>query len=111
MVSAAAALVIGFALRGRWWVLHIRRDELDQTIARACRMVLATSNVTAEGVRVRLAQTDLSIHMRPLGTSAFELSFEGPWRAHRKAILLLSVIAKQFDPPLPRIRIRLRRVR
>lgn len=111
IVLTAVAVGVGIGARARWWVLRIHRDDLDAALLRSCRMVLAVPTVTAEGVRVQLARTQLLIRIRSCGVRAFELRFDGPWRTHRKARLVRSVIAKQFEPPIPRIRIRLRRVR
>jgi hypothetical protein len=105
---ATAALAAGAAGRNRWWVLRIHRDQLEDALTRSCRMVLATPAVAADGVRVRLPKAQLVIRVRALGRRAFELRFRGPWHAHRKATLLRAVIAKQFETPLPRLRIRFR---
>jgi hypothetical protein len=109
VLVAAAALGAGGAVRDRWWVLRIYRDELDDALIRSCRMVRAWPAITPEGVRLQVADAELMIRIRARGSGAFQLRFDGPWRAQRKATLLRSVIAKQFEPPLPRIRIRLRR--
>jgi len=108
---AALAVTAGAVVRGRWWVLRIDRDALETALARSCRMVLAVPTVTAEGVHVRLARRTLTIRIRAAGRRCFELGFRGDWRAERKARLVRAVIAKQLEPLMPRVRIRLRRRR
>ena len=107
--GVAVAVTAGAVVRGRWWVLRIDRAELDAALVRSCRMVLAVPTVTAEAVHVQLARTVLTIRIRALGRRSFELDFSGDWRAERKARLTRAVVAKQLEPLLPRIRIRLRR--
>lgn len=57
---------------------------------------------------MRLGPTPLTIMIQPLAGSSFTIRFIGPWRAGRKATLLQQLIAKQYEPPVPRIRIRMR---
>ena len=109
--GAAVAVAAGAVVRRRWWVLRVDRATLDAALVRSCRMVLAVPTVTAEGVRVQLARTLLEIGIRSFGRNTFQLVFAGDWRAERKARLVQSVVAKQLEPLLPRIRIRFRRQR
>jgi hypothetical protein len=96
-------------VREHWWLFRIERHELDAAIARTCGMARASCTIDDDRVLLQLTHVELTMHIRARGPHQFELRFAGPWRAHRKALLVRSLLAKQFEPLLPRIRIRLRR--
>lgn len=72
-------------------------------------MALARLAPVPAGYEIQTATQRLVVFLTPRGP-VFELGFRGPWGAG-KGKLIQKLIAKQFDPVIPRIRIRLRRAR
>lgn len=70
-------------------------------------MALAELTISPAGYEIRTSRETLTLAVSPRGR-AFELVFRGPWRDVRKAVLIRKLIAKQFEPLVPRLRIRLR---
>ena len=71
-------------------------------------MALARLTILPAGYEIRTATQCLSLFVSPRGFG-FDVAFHGPWREGKKARLIENLIAKQFDPLVPRFRIRLRR--
>jgi hypothetical protein len=70
-------------------------------------MALAELTISPSGYEIRTSRETLTIELSPRGR-ALALVFRGPWRDVRKAVLIRKLIAKQFEPLVPRLRIRLR---
>lgn len=111
VMVALLILLAGFAARGRWWIFRTVRGELEGTLTASCRRVLAPCSAEEGGITVRLGAAPLVIMIRPLASRSFTLRFSGPWRSERKAMLLQGLVAKQYEPAIPRIKIRLGRAR
>lgn len=92
---------------GRWWLFRASRAEIDEALGESCRMALAGLTLLPGGYEVRTSVDTLSLVITRRGP-AFELVFHGPWRSAKKGVLLAKLIRKQFEPVVPRLRIRLR---
>jgi len=73
-------------------------------------MALAGLTIQPRGYEIRTATQRLVVSVTRRG-SAFEIGFRGPWREGKKGSLVRKLIAKQFEPLVPRLRIRTRPVR
>lgn len=73
-------------------------------------MALAHLTIDRGGYEIRTATQCLVVSLTRRG-SAFEMRYRGPWSEGRKATLIRDLIAKQFDPVVPRLRIQTRRAR
>jgi len=111
VMVALLVLAAGFAARGRWWILRTVRGDLEATLTAACRRVLAPFSAEGGDIAVRPGAAPLVIIIRPFASRSFTLRFSGPWRSERKAMLLQRLVAKQYEPAIPRIKIRLGRAR
>lgn len=79
-------------------------------MATTCRMLLVGLAVAPEGYEVRTRHDSLRVAVSRQGR-AFRLGFRGRWREAAKGKLVQRLLAKQFEPLVPRPRIRLRRTR
>lgn len=111
VMVAVLVLAAGLAARGRWWILRTVRGDLEATLTAACRRVLAPFSAEGGDIAVRLGAAPLAIIIRPFASRSFTLRFSGPWRSERKAMLLQRLVAKQYEPAIPRVKIRLGRAR
>lgn len=73
-------------------------------------MMLAQLTAVAEGYRVQTPRETLHIDV-VAKARVFTVVFRGPWRGSRKAGLIRKLLRKQFEPVIPRLRIRLQRTR
>ncbi|MGI8617674.1 MAG: hypothetical protein ACR2L6_01125 [Gemmatimonadaceae bacterium] len=73
-------------------------------------MTLARLAVSPAGYEIQTSPDVLRLTVAQHGR-VFELGFAGSWRAARKGKLIKRLLAKQFDPVIPRLRIRLSRTR
>lgn len=107
-----AALTLGGGLlaRGRWWLFKTSRAEIDAAVGATCRMTLARLTTAADGYEIDSSRGVLIVTVSRNG-GVFALGFSGMGRAGKKGVLIRNLLAKQFDPIIPRIRIRLRRAR
>lgn len=95
---------------GRWWLLRSTRAEIDEAIASACRMTLARLTTLPDGYQIHVGRESFRVTLVPRG-GGMALRFRGLERAGRKGLLIRKLLSKQFDPFVPRLKIRLRRVR
>ena len=111
LILVALLLVAGGVLaRPRWWVFRASRTEVEEALSTTCRMTLVRLGVTSLGYKIDIDSTALGVVVSRRGP-ALQLTFPGAWRAGKKSTLVRNVIAKQFEPIVPRLRIRLRRSR
>ncbi|MEO6331319.1 MAG: hypothetical protein ABIV11_02690 [Gemmatimonadaceae bacterium] len=68
-------------------------------------MALARLAVSPAGYEIQTSKESLLLSVVRHG-SVFQLGFHGSWRAGKKGRLIRNLIAKQFDPVIPRIRLR-----
>ncbi|MGK2934438.1 MAG: hypothetical protein ACSLFE_04245 [Gemmatimonadaceae bacterium] len=73
-------------------------------------MTLVALAVSPDGYEIRTRHESLRVTLTSRGR-AFQLRFPGRWRAVAKGKLVKRLLAKQFEPFVPRPRIRLRRTR
>ena len=83
--------------------------ELEEALQNTCRMSLAELESSPGGYHIRTSKQELRIRVEPR-RFATELTFRGPWRSP-KGMLIKKLIAKQFEPFIPRLRVRLKRTR
>ncbi|MDQ3515334.1 MAG: hypothetical protein M3403_00970 [Gemmatimonadota bacterium] len=111
LILVALLLVAGGVVaRRRWWVFRANRAEVDDALSTTCRMMLVRLLVTSPGYEIYMGATALGVVVSRRGP-ALQLTFRGPWRAGKKNVLVRNLFAKQFEPIVPRLRIRLRRLR
>ena len=79
-------------------------------MAATCRMTLVAHTASPGGYEIRMRQDLLRLTLSSHGR-AFQLGFAGNWRGGAKGKLIKRLLAKQFEPFIPRPRIRLRRTR
>lgn len=79
-------------------------------MATTCRMTLARLTVLPDGYEVHVGRDSFTLTLEPR-RNAIALRFQGLGRAGKKGILIRKLLGKQFDPLIPRLRVRLRRVR
>ena len=96
--------------RSHWWVLRSTRAEIDEAIGNTCRMALARLTSLPDGCRIHVGRESFSVTLVPRA-GGVALRFHGLERAGKKGLLIRKLLSKQFDPFVPRPRIRLRRVR
>ena len=96
--------------RGHWWLLRSTRAEIEDAISKTCRMTLARLTSLPDGYRIHVGRDSFTVTLVPRG-NAFALRFIGLGRAGKKGLLIRKLLSKQFDPFVPRLKIRLRRVR
>ncbi len=107
---AALALGGGLLSRGRWWLFRTSRAEIDDAVGATCRMTLARLTAVADRYEIDSSRGVLIVSVsRNAGVIA--LGFSDMGQADKKGVLIRNLLAKQFDPIIPRIRIRLRRAR
>ncbi len=73
-------------------------------------MTLVHLRVTSDGYEIQTGGAPLRVTVSH-GGPVLQLTFPGAWRAARKGVLVRNLIAKQFQPMVPRLRIHLRRSR
>lgn len=73
-------------------------------------MTLVALAVSPDGYVISTRQDLLRLILSNQGRT-FQLGFAGNWRAGAKGKLVKRLLAKQFEPFIPRPRIRLRRTR
>lgn len=73
-------------------------------------MTLVAHDVSPGGYEIRIRQHLLRLTLSAHGRT-FQLGFAGDWRGAAKGKLVKRLLAKQFEPFIPRPRIRLRRTR
>jgi hypothetical protein len=79
-------------------------------MATTCRMTLARLTTLADGYQVHVARDSFTLTLAPRGDT-IALRFQSLARAGKKGILIRNLLRKQFNPVVPRLRIRLRRIR
>jgi len=109
-LAAALALGGGLLARGRWWLFKTSRAEIDDAVGATCRMTLARLTAAADRYEIDSSRGVLIVTVSR-NAGFFALGFSGMAQAGKKGVLIRNLLAKQFDPIIPRIRIRLRRAR
>jgi hypothetical protein len=97
LASAAAA-------RNAWLLLHVDRGKIDQVLEKCFVQTRASHNRTPTGYVVIAAGAEMSVAIRPL-LAGYAVRFSGR-RSSKKAQLIRALIAKQFQPSFPTLRIR-----
>ena len=95
---------------GHWWLLRSTRAEIDEAIASTCRMTLARLTTLPDGYQIHVGRDSFLLTLARRG-DGMALRFKGLARAGKKGLLIRKLLSKQFNPFVPRLKIRLRRVR
>ena len=85
-------------------------DDVAKALAATGRMALARVTETAGGYELSTAKDVFAIVVARRGRGV-DLRFRGRWSTAKKGILLRNLLAKQFEPVVPRLRIALKRRR
>jgi hypothetical protein len=96
--------------RGHWWLLRSTRAEVQEAITNTCRMALARLTSLPDGYQIHVGRESFALTLVQRG-NAVGLRFKGLGQAGKKGILIRKLLSKQFDPVIPRLKIKLRRVR
>jgi hypothetical protein len=108
LVAAGGALLLGsWALKSRWLVVGGDDASVRVAIEGCARRVCARCEQVEGGYRVPLPGCELRVTIRRVGARSTLLTFHAPPR-HRKAQLLQTLLAKQYDGALPKVRIPMR---
>jgi hypothetical protein len=108
LAAAGGALLLGsWALKSRWLVVGGDDASVRVAIEACARRVCARCEQIEGGYRVPLPGCELRVRVRHVGARSTLLTFYTPPR-HRKAELLQSLLAKQYDGALPKVRIPMR---
>ena len=94
----------------RWRLFKCDLEDVARALASTGRMALARVSETAGGYELSTAK-DVFIVRVALRRRGVDLRFLGPWTTAKKGVLLRNLLAKQFEPIIPRLRITLRRRR
>jgi hypothetical protein len=92
------------AARNAWILLHIDRGKLDQLLEKCFRQTRASHKTTPTGYTVIAAGSEMSVAITPL-LAGHGVRFGGASNS-KKAQLIRALIAKQFQPSFPPLRIR-----
>ena len=95
---------------GHWWLLRSTRADIDEAIGKTCRMALARLTSVPDGYQIHVGRDSFLLTLVRRG-DGMALRFKGLERAGKKGILIRKLLAKQFTPIIPRLKIHLRRVR
>ena len=98
------ALGAAWAVRGRWLVVGADPTAVGATLERCLGMLCAPFERAGDAYVVPLANGPLRVVVRRAPAGAAVVTFRGA-RGHRKAALLRTLLAKQFDPMVPRIKL------
>ncbi len=97
LASAAVA-------RNAWLLLHVDRTEIDLILQKCFTQTRAAHSKTAAGYTVSAGGAEMSVAVTPM-LAAHTVRFGGSTDS-KKAQLICSLIAKQFRPSIPTLRIR-----
>jgi hypothetical protein len=98
------AVGVAWAARGQWLVAGAGPAAVGATLERCLGMLCASFERAADGYVVPLADGPLRVALRPALGGATVVTFRGA-TGHRKAALLRTLLAKQFDPVVPRVKV------
>jgi len=98
------ALGAAWAVRGWWLVVGADATAVGATLERCLGMLCAPFERAGDAYLVPLAAGRLRVVVRRAPAGAAVVTFSGA-TGHRKAALLRTLLAKQFDPVVPTVKI------
>jgi hypothetical protein len=102
-IFGALLLASAAAARNAWLLLHIDRTEIDRVLEKCFAQTRAPFDKTGQGYSVR-AGGEMQIAVAPMLT-VHTVRFTGTSNS-KKGQLIRALIAKQFRPSFPTLRIR-----
>jgi hypothetical protein len=102
-ILAALLLASAAAARNSWLLLHIDRPEIDRILERCFAQTRAQFDKTGQGYTVR-AGGEMRVTVTPM-LAMHSIHFTGTGNS-KKGQLIRALIAKQFRPSFPALRIR-----
>lgn len=106
-VFYAVVLVGSWIMRDMWLLLHADERRAGDVLEGCLKIVRAPFEKTHAGYVVRLGTESLHIKLRRSFGPFVLIAFAERVR-HKKAELIKALFAKQFQPVLPRLRVRTR---
>jgi predicted outer membrane lipoprotein len=103
-ILGALLLASAVAARNALLLLHIDRGKIDQVLEKCFGQTRASHKKTPTGYTVIAAGAEMSVAITPL-LAAHAVRFSGT-KNSKKAQLIRALIAKQFQPSFPVLRIR-----
>jgi hypothetical protein len=103
LAGAIAVLVAGWFVQSRWWVVGADADAVAATIEECAARLCAPAARSAGGCTVTVPGGALRLRIAPAGRSTTIVFLESA--KHRKVQLFRRLLAKQYRPVLPTIRL------
>ena len=97
-------LASSIAAWNSWVLLHVGRTEIDRVLEKCFAQTRASHSKTPAGYTVSAGGAEMSVAVTPI-LAGHRIRFAGNTDS-KKAQLICSLIAKQFQPSLPPLRIR-----
>ncbi|MGI8402396.1 MAG: hypothetical protein ACR2NS_12460 [Gemmatimonadaceae bacterium] len=103
-IFGALLIVSAVAARNAWLLLHIDRAEIDKTLEKCFAQTRASPKRTTAGYVMSAGGAEMSVAITPMLTM-HAVRFAGT-SSSKKGQLIRALIAKQFRPSFPALRIR-----
>jgi hypothetical protein len=103
-VFGGLLLASAVATRNAWLLLHVDRTEIDQILEKCFAQTRASHNKISTGYSVKAGGAEMSVAITAT-LAGHALRFGGSTDS-KKAQLVCALIAKQFQPSFPALRIR-----
>lgn len=103
-IFVALLLASAIASRNAWLLLHIDRTEIDKTLEKCFAQTRASPQRTITGYVVSAGGAQMSVAITPM-LKMHTVCFGGT-SSSKKGELIRALIAKQFRPSFPALRIR-----
>ena len=105
MTEVVTALVLpaGWFVQSRWWVIGARPDAVTTTIEECASRLCAPSARATGACTVTVPGGAVQLRVVPVGASTM-IVFVASAR-HRKALLFRRLLAKQYRPVMPTLRL------
>ena len=103
LAGTVVVLVAGWLVQSRWWVVGATSDAVVVTIEECASRLCAPSERSASGCTVTVPGGAVRLRIAPAGASTMIVFLASA--KHRKAHLFRRLLAKQYRPVIPTIRI------
>lgn len=103
LVGAVIVLAGGWLLQSRWWVVGVTSSIVSTTIDECASRICAPATRAGNEATIAVPGGAVRLRIAPAGRSTMIL-FVGTSR-HRKAELFRRLLAKQYRPVMPTIRL------
>lgn len=103
LAATTVVLLAGWFLQARWWVVGARPDVVATTIEECASRLCAAAERTADACTVAVPGGAVRLRIVPAGGSTMIVFVSSA--KHRKAELFRRLLAKQYRPVVPTIRL------